>query len=103
MKKLITLMVLLLISFEISYSVTKKAIKPSDLPAAVITDIKTRYPNSIITEAYKVNNKEIISFEVIIKIQSTQYILYYDVNGNFLRKENVKPTPPVKPIKKATH
>ena len=95
MKKILTL-ILLCITFEFITAVTKKAIKPSELPAAIISDISNRYPNAEIIEAYKVNTREILSFEVKIELNKNAYILYYDIQGNYIRtvqipdKTNVK-------------
>jgi len=80
---------------------TKTAIRPSELNQLILDDIKKNYALYTINEAFKVNNKGAISYEVIIQEGKDRLNLYYDDKGKFIRKQlPVKPKPaPSKKIK----
>jgi hypothetical protein len=87
MRNILIAVFLLLVTPEISSAITKKAIKSSELPAAITTDISNRYVLYSIVEAYKVNDKNIITFEVTIKSKKKSFKLYYSSEFKFLRQE----------------
>jgi hypothetical protein len=93
MRNAIIVAFLLFVSAEFSFAITKRAIKPSELPAAITADISVRYVSYSITEAYKVNDKNNITFEVIIINKNDRLILRYSSNGKFIRKEKVPSAP----------
>ena len=89
MRKIILVLLLLIVSIVSCFAVTKKAIKLSELPAAITTDISKRYLSYTIVEAYKVINKNIITFEVIIQSKENRSIVYFDSQNKFIRWINV--------------
>jgi len=69
-------------------SETKTAIRPSELNQKILDDIHQKYPDYMIVEAFKVNNRGIISYEAIIQQKNERINLYYSSDGLFERKEN---------------
>jgi hypothetical protein len=88
MRKIFAAVLLLIVSYGNSFAITKKVIKLSELPAAVTTDILKRYPAYSIIEAYKVNDKNIMTFEVIISLKEVRSIVYYNSESKFIRRIN---------------
>jgi hypothetical protein len=66
---------------------TKTAIRPSELNPKIRNDIEKNYPGYIVMEAFKVNNKGMVTYEAIIQKNKDRLHLYYSVDGVFLRKE----------------
>jgi hypothetical protein len=87
MRNVLIAVFLLLVTPEIGFAITKKAIKASELPAAITADISSRYLSYSIVDAYKVNDKNIITFEVIINSKKNRLKLYYSSDYKFLRQE----------------
>jgi len=78
---------------------TKTAIRPSELNQLILDDIQKGYPHYAINEAFKVNNKGIITYEVIIQEGKNRLNLYYDDKGKFIRKQlpvKARPAPLIK-------
>jgi len=67
---------------------TKTAIKPSELNQKILDDIQKNYPTYSVIEAFKVNNRGVITYEAVISSDKGKLHLYYNVDGLFLRKEN---------------
>lgn len=65
---------------------TKTAIRPSELSQTILDDIQKNYSNYSISEAFKVNNKGVITYEIIIQKLKERLILFYDDKGKFIRK-----------------
>lgn len=103
MKKALSL-TLIMITFLVAMNAsTKTSIKASDLPKAVLEDIKRNYPGYSIVEAYKVQNKSVVEFKVLIERTNVKLVLNYNKDGIFVRKSTItslnKPVV-VKPEKK---
>ncbi|MDP4207433.1 MAG: hypothetical protein Q8928_01335 [Bacteroidota bacterium] len=76
---------------------TKTAVRPSELLPAITADIAEKYPGYTITEAFKVKNKDVISYEVLIQKGSDKQLLRYNAKGIFLKKEIPSAKPKVSP------
>lgn len=87
MKKLIFIISFIFINYNLILAETKTAIRLSELNQLILDDIHKNFPDYSINEAFKVNNKEIISYEVIIKNEKYTLNLYYTNTGKFIRKE----------------
>jgi hypothetical protein len=68
-------------------SETKTAIRASELNQKILDDIKKNYAGYNIIEAFKVNNRGIVTYEAIIQKNKDRLHLYYNIDGVFLRKE----------------
>jgi hypothetical protein len=78
---------------------TKTAIRPSELNQLILDDIQKNYPRYSINDAFKVNNKGVITYEVIIQEGKDRLNLYYDDKGKFIRKQ-LPVKPKLAPLKK---
>jgi len=65
---------------------TKTAVKPVDLPKEINENLTKDYKDYQVVNAFKVNTKEIITFEVMAKKDKEFLILTYDAAGKFLKK-----------------
>jgi hypothetical protein len=96
MKKYIIILFFITVPVIASLAITKKAINPSELPSSITADILKRYPLFLILEAYKVNNRNVISFEVIITKKNNRITLYYNSDNKFQKQIIHQSLPPVK-------
>jgi hypothetical protein len=79
---------------------TKTEIKSADLPKAITDNIAKDYAGYNIAKAFKVDTKGTISYRVMVKDAKGELILFYDKDGNFVRKQAPqahKPAPAPKP------
>jgi hypothetical protein len=86
MKKIFSILFILLFFLGPAGAVTKTAIKSNELMKAITDDLTLTYSDYSIEEAFKVNNNGIISYEVILKQNKVRLIVYYSDKGNFIRK-----------------
>ncbi len=92
MKKSVLFILFLIVSVTGSFAVTKKAIKPSELPNAITTDILKRYPSFTILEVYRVNNRNILSFEVeLLSNKHERIVAFYSSKSKFIKQVKVIP------------
>lgn len=91
MKKSILLLATIL-AFTITNAQQKTSMKVEELQKAITKHIKKNYVGYKTIEAYKVDTKGIISYEVIVEKTTNKLDLYYDNDGKFLRKEVEKKT-----------
>lgn len=89
MKKLILIILVACIFSAIGNAETKTAIKPSELNPVILNDVKKNYNGWNITEAFKINNRNIYTYEVILQKGQDKINLYYDSKGNFIRKQSI--------------
>ena len=92
MKKYICILILIFINNLFIFAETKTAIQSSELNLLIQEHITKNYPDYHISEAFKVNKQGVISYEVIVVKEKTSVILYYNSQGEFIRKA----TPPIK-------
>jgi len=76
----------------------RTAIKLTDLPKPITDSIAKNYSGYKTLEAFKIDNKGVNTYQVIVAIDANKLQLYYDKDGKFLRKAVV----PVKPANTAT-
>jgi hypothetical protein len=101
-----TLMAIVALLFSTVISVnaqTKTAIKVSDLPKSIAENLSTAKKGWTPTEAFKMDSKGTMSYEVIAKNGKNEEKLYYDKDGKLTKTENMtvqaapkKSTAPVK-------
>ena len=105
MKKIIVLMVaLLFVTF--AYSQTKTEIKPADLSKGISTYITKNFSGYGVDKVFKIDNKGVISTEVMVSKGSEKLALTFDKDLKLTKKEAIKPDikmPPVKEDKKPVH
>ena len=102
MKKLIVLMVAMLI-VTFAFSQTKTEIKPADLSKSISTYISRNFSGYSVEKAFKVDNKGVISTEVMVSRGAEKLALTFDKEFRLTKKEAIKPDmkmPPVKEDKK---
>jgi len=98
MKKIIVLMVaLLFVTF--AYSQTKTEIKPADLSKGISTYITKNFSGYGVDKAFKIDNKGIMSTEVMVSKGSEKLALTFDKDLKLTKKEAIKPEIKMLPIK----
>ncbi len=99
MKKLMLLFVIALGVTAINAQ-TRTAVKVADLPKAITDNIATAHKGYAAQEAFKVDTKGVMSYEVVVKDAKTEKILVYDKDGKFLKSEAKKAPATAAPAKK---
>jgi hypothetical protein len=83
---------------------TKTMVKITDLPKAISSNLSTQHKDWTPVEAFKVDTKGVISYEVIAKKENNQVKLLYDKDGKFTKSEPVttktEPKKETAPVKK---
>jgi hypothetical protein len=64
-------------------------IQAKDLQKAISENIKKDYPDYKVLDAYKINDKDVTTYEVMVEKAGYKENLYYDKDGKFLLKKNV--------------
>ena len=67
-----------------------------DLSKTITKQIAKSYAGYKTLEAYKIDTKGVITYEVIVEKAPTKLDLYYDADGKFLRKDMEKKDPGTK-------
>lgn len=67
---------------------TKTLIKAEELQKAITESITKDYPDYKVLKAYKLDNKNAITYEVMVEKGTLKENLFYDKDGKFLRKVN---------------
>ena len=102
MKKVIVMMIAtLFVTF--AFSQTKTEIKPTDLSKGVTAYIKKNFTDYGIDKAFKIDNKGVMSTEVMVSKGSEKLALTFDKDFKLTKKEAIKPDmkmPPAKEDKK---
>jgi hypothetical protein len=70
----------------------KTSMKVADLQKAITDDILKSYPGYKTLEAFKLENKGVETFEVVIEKSTDKSKLFYDTDGKFLRKAAMSKT-----------
>ncbi len=73
---------------------TKVMIKSADLPKTIKENLASQFKGWTEGQAYKMDTKGVISYEVMVKKEKNEMILFYDKDGKFMKQEPVamKPT-----------
>jgi hypothetical protein len=90
MKKILLLFVISL-GVTAMNAQTRNALKVADLPKAITDNIATAHKGCVAQEAFKVDTKGVMSYEVVVKDAKSEMILVYDKDGKFLKSEAKKP------------
>ena len=104
MKKLILVLTVVLIA-TVTMAQKKTQIFPKDLPKASTDYIMKKYPDFTIDKAYKVENKTVITYDVLIskpKDPKSAIGLIFDDQGTFMKKYDPNATPAPTPGPKTT-
>jgi hypothetical protein len=103
MKTLVAILALLVCTTVGVNAQTKTAVKISDLPKAISENLSTQHKDWTPSEAFKLDTKGVISYEVLAKKENSGVNLFYDKDGKFtksepvtIKKEPKKETTPVK-------
>jgi hypothetical protein len=99
MKKILLLFVIAL-GVTAMNAQTRTALKVADLPKAITDNIATAHKGCVAQEAFKVDTKGVMSYEVVVKEAKSEMILVYDKDGKFLKSEPKKAPTAVAPAKK---
>ena len=76
----------------------KTTLKVTELQKSITDNIAKDYPGYKAIEAYKLDKKGSISFEVLVSKDTSNINLFYSKNGVFLRKEKPVATKKVEPV-----
>jgi hypothetical protein len=98
MKKLSFIIALMMVVLALNAQITKVPVKVADLPKAIAENVVKHYTGFTITEATKVTENNVVTYDVKITKGTTSETLVYDKDGKFLRKmpPPAPPTPPKK-------
>ena len=66
---------------------TRSEIKVSDLNKAITENVAKDHAGFTIKDAYKLDNKGIVTFDVKVAKGNEEEILVYDKDGKFVKKE----------------
>jgi len=89
MKTLVAIVALLFSTVISVNAQTKTAIKVSDLPKSITENLSTAKKGWTPTEAFKMDSKGTISYEVIAKNGKNEEKLLYDKDGKLTKTENM--------------
>jgi hypothetical protein len=70
-------------------SQTKSMIKTTELEKPIQENLSSQFKGWTPTQAYKLDSKGVISYEVLIKKESKEMRVYYNNLGKYLREEPV--------------
>jgi hypothetical protein len=80
---------------------TRTAVKVNDLPKAITENLSSAHQGWIASEAYKVDTKGVMTYEVLAKKGGSETTLVYDKDGKYLKMEPAK-TASATPAKSST-
>jgi len=83
-------------------SQTKSMIKLTELSKPIQENLSAQFKGWTPTQAYKLDSKGVISYEVLVKKASNEMRLYYDNAGKYLREEPVAMSKNTTPAKHTT-
>jgi len=89
MKKVVFLFVLIL-SVAALNAQTRTAIRLSDLPKAASDNLSSQHQGWNAVDAYKVDSKGMMTYEVTAKKGPSETVLVYDKDGKYLKMEPKK-------------
>jgi hypothetical protein len=104
MKTLMTILALLVGTTIGVNAQTKTMVKIADLPKAISENLTMQHKDWTPAEAFKVDTKGVITYEVLAKKGTNEVKLFYDNNGKFAKSEpvTIKKEPKIEstPVKK---
>jgi hypothetical protein len=100
MKKIV-FMLAFVMSMVAMNAQTRTAVKVNDLPKAITDNLTTAHQGWKASEAFKVDTKGVMTYEVLAKKGSSETMLVYDKDGKYLKMEPTK-TASTAPAKSST-
>ena len=88
--KTIVLMISLLLGVSVANAQSRVAIKSNDLPKAITENVSTQHPGYAISNAYRVDEKGVMTYEVFAKKDNDMLRMVYDKDGKFMRMSDHK-------------
>jgi hypothetical protein len=89
MKKVVFLFALVMCVYTLQAQ-TRTAVKLTDLPKAVTENIASQHQGWTALDAFKIDTKSVLTYEVVVKKAESEMNLIYDKNGKYLRMESHK-------------
>jgi hypothetical protein len=68
---------------------SRNMIKNTELPKAIQDNLAVQFKGWTPTHSYRIDNKGVFSYEVMVKKEANEMKLFYDKDGKFLREEPV--------------
>jgi len=93
------ILVLAIFSFALAFTQTKTEIKSSAISNVITVYITRNFSGYTIDKAFKVDNKGIMSTEVMITKGLEKFNLSFDKEGKLVKKEAIKPETNIVPAK----
>jgi hypothetical protein len=87
MKKVVLFTVMILGVLAVNAQ-TRTAVKVTDLPKAITENMTNNHKGFTAQEAFKIDTKNVISYEVIGKEGQKEMSLFYDKDGKFEREHS---------------
>jgi hypothetical protein len=69
---------------------TRTAVKVNELPKSITENLKSQHQGWTAAEAYKVDTKGVMTYEVVAKKGTSESVLVYDNEGKYLKMEPKK-------------
>ena len=66
---------------------TRTSVKVNDLPKAITENLSSQHQGWIASEAFKVDTKGAMTYEVLAKKGTSETMLVYDKDGKYLKME----------------
>jgi hypothetical protein len=89
MKKIV-FMLAFVMSMVAMNAQTRTAVKVNDLPKAITDNLTTAHQGWTASEAFKVDTKGVMTYEVLAKKGTSETMLVYDKDGKYLKMEPAK-------------
>jgi hypothetical protein len=101
MKKIVFMLAFVLSMVAVNAQ-TRTAVKVADLPKAITDNLSTAHQGWTASEAYKVDTKGVMTYEVLAKKGTSSTLLVYDKDGKYLKMEPAKTAATAAPAKTET-
>jgi hypothetical protein len=89
MKKIV-FMLAFVMSMVAMNAQTRTAVKVNDLPKAITENLSSQHQGWTASEAFKIETKGVMTYEVLAKKGSSETMLVYDKDGKYLKMEPAK-------------
>jgi hypothetical protein len=89
MKKIV-FMLAFVMSMVAMNAQTRTAVKVNDLPKAITENLSSQHQGWTASEAFKIDTKGVMTYEVLAKKGSSETMLVYDKDGKYLKMEPAK-------------
>ena len=83
-------MLAFVMSMVVMNAQTRTAVKVTDLPKAITENLTTAHQGWTAAEAFKVDTKGVMTYEVLAKKGTSETMLVYDKDGKYLKMEPAK-------------